>query len=79
MAVPESFKVIRSGGTEALTVTTNTNGEYGLSGGGVVLGGTVMNGDTMSVNIGGAVSLASADRLVPGPYKGLLVVVVQYN
>jgi hypothetical protein len=38
-----------------------------------------MNGDTMSVNVGGNVNLASADGLVPGPYQGLLVVVVQYN
>ncbi|WP_207801871.1 DUF4402 domain-containing protein [Phenylobacterium hankyongense] len=76
MAVPESFRVVRSGGTEALTVNTSTNA--GLNDNGVVLG-TVMNGDTMSVNVGGAVNLASADRLVPGPYAGLLVVVVQYN
>jgi hypothetical protein len=78
MAVPESFRVVRSGGTEALTVNTSTNAGYGLNDNGVVLG-TVMNGDTMSVNVGGAVNLASADRLVPGPYAGLLVVVVQYN
>lgn len=78
MAVPESFRVVRSGGTEALTVNTSTNAGYGLNDNGVVLG-TVMNGDTMSVNVGGAVNLASSDRLVPGPYAGLLVVVVQYN
>jgi hypothetical protein len=35
--------------------------------------------DTMSVNVGGQMSLASTDALVPGPYEGLLVVVVQYN
>lgn len=77
MAVPETFKVIRTGGTEALTVKTSTNLEYD-AGNGVVLGGS-LNSDTMSVNVGGALSLASADRLVPGPYEGLLVVVVQYN
>ena len=77
MAVPESFKVIRTGGTETLTVKTNTNAEYNLAGNGVVLGG--VNADTMSVNVGGSLSLASADPLVPGPYEGLLVVVVQYN
>jgi hypothetical protein len=79
MAVPESFTVVRTGGTEALTVKTNTNAEYGLSQDGVVLGGAIMGGDTMSVNVGGAISLASNERATPGAYEGLLVVVVQYN
>jgi hypothetical protein len=79
MAVPESFTVVRTGGTEALTVKTNTNVEYGLNGDGVVLGGTVMGGATMSVNVGGSISLASIDAVSPGAYEGLLVVVVQYN
>ena len=79
MAVPESFTVVRTGGTEALTVKTNTNVEYGLSGDGVVLGGTVMGGNTMSVNVGGSISLASSSQVSPGAYEGLLVVVVQYN
>lgn len=77
MAVPETFKVIRTGGTETLTVSTNTNSEYGLAGNGVVLGG--QNSDTMSVNVGGSLSMAANDQAVPGPYEGLLVVVVQYN
>ncbi|HEV2531481.1 DUF4402 domain-containing protein [Phenylobacterium sp.] len=79
MAVPATFQVMRSGGTETLTVKTNTNSQYGLAGNGVVLGGSVMNADTMSVNVGGTVTLASNDQAVPGPYEGLLVVVVQYN
>jgi hypothetical protein len=79
MAVPESFTVVRNGGTEALTVRTNTRAEYGLQDGGVILGGAVMGSNSMSVNVGGALSLASADRLEPGAYEGLLVVVVQYN
>jgi hypothetical protein len=78
MAVPETFKVIRTGGTETLTVKTNTNSEYSLGGNGVVLGGG-LNADTMSVNVGGSLALASAGPLVPGPYEGMLVVVVQYN
>jgi hypothetical protein len=78
-AVPESFQVVRAGGTEALTVTTNTNAAFGVSGDAGMLAGTVMNGNTMSVNVGGAISLASAGPLVPGPYEGLLVVLVQYN
>jgi hypothetical protein len=79
MSVPESFTVVRTGGTESLTVKTSTNSEFGIGDDGVMLGGTAMNGDTMSVNVGGALALASADPLVPGPYEGLLVVVVQYN
>lgn len=79
MAVPESFTVVRAGGTEALTVKTNINTEFGLSSDGVVLAGSIMGGNTMSVNVGGAISLASAERLEPGAYEGLLVVVVQYN
>jgi hypothetical protein len=78
-SVPESFQVIRTGGTEALTVTTNTNAAFGVSGDTGMLAGTVMNGNTMSVNVGGSISLASAGPLVPGPYEGLLVVLVQYN
>jgi hypothetical protein len=78
MAVPETFKVIRTGGTESLTVKTNTNSPYSLAGNGVVLGGAP-GSESMSVNVGGALTMASADQLVPGPYEGLLVVVVQYN
>jgi hypothetical protein len=78
MAVPETFKVVRTGGTESLTVKTNTDMEYDVSGNGVILGGGA-TADTMSVNVGGALTLASAEPLVPGPYQGMLVVVVQYN
>lgn len=79
MAVPESFQVVRTGGTETLTVNTNTNAAYGLSGDGVVLGGAGMGGSSMSVNVGGSINLASSDGATPGAYEGLLVVVVQYN
>ena len=79
MSVPQSFTVVRTGGTESLTVKTSTNSEFGVSSDGVMLGGSAMNGSTMSVNVGGALTVASNERLVPGPYEGLLVVVVQYN
>lgn len=72
--VPESFTVVRSGGQETLIVKTNTNAEYQVG-----MGGVVLNGDAMSVDIGGSLALASAQNLVPGPYEGMLVVVVQYN
>ncbi|MFN3585066.1 DUF4402 domain-containing protein [Phenylobacterium sp.] len=77
--VPESFTVVRSGGQETLTVKTNTNAEFGIGSGDVVLGGAILNGNTMSVDIGGALTFASGGALVPGPYEGMLVVVVQYN
>ncbi|THD81010.1 MAG: DUF4402 domain-containing protein [Phenylobacterium sp.] len=76
VAVPETFQVTRTGGAETLTVKTNTNSQYNVANNGVMVGGSA---DTMSVNVGGTLSLASADQLVPGPYEGLLVVVVQYN
>lgn len=79
MAVPESFQVVRSGGTETLTVNTNTNAAYGLAGDGVVLGGAGMGASSMSVNVGGSINLASSQGAAPGSYEGLLVVVVQYN
>lgn len=78
MAVPETFKVVRTGGSETLTVKTNTNSEYDIDGNGVVIGGGQL-ADTMSVDVGGSIALASAQPLVPGPYEGMLVVVVQYN
>lgn len=77
--VPESFTVVRTGGQETLIVKTNSQAEYGIGSGDVVLGGAILNGNTMSVDVGGALSLASAQNLTPGPYEGLLVVVVQYN
>ena len=79
MAVPESFEVVRSGGTEGLTVKTTTDTDLSVSQGGVVLGGSEIADGTMSVKVGGLVQLASAGNVVPGPYEGTLVVLVQYN
>ena len=79
MAVPESFEVIRSGGTEGLTVKTTTDTDLHLTKGGVVLGGSDVAEGTMSVNVGGLVTLASNGVTAPGPYEGTLVVLVQYN
>lgn len=77
--VPPSFAVVRSGGDEALTVNTVTNGDLSVVGDGVLLNGSIMGGSATSVDIGGELALASTDHLVPGPYNGLFVVVVQYN
>jgi hypothetical protein len=78
-AVPDSFQVVRSGGTDTLTVKTLTNAQSTVGDNGVILGGTVMSRDTLSVDIGGSIALASNGPVMPGPYEGLLVVVVQYN
>ena len=79
MAVPESFQVTRSGGTEGLTVKTTTDTDLRVAQGGVVLGGGDLADGTMSVNVGGLVTLAANGTVVPGPYAGTLVVLVQYN
>jgi hypothetical protein len=79
MTVPASFTVVRTGGSEALTVRTSTSGEYGVFGDGILLSGAIMNGVATSVDIGGQLSLASSDPLVPGPYEGLFAVIVEYN
>ena len=77
--VPPSFAVVRAGGSESLTVDTVTHGDLAVAGSGVLLGGGMIGDSATSVDIGGKLALASADHLVPGPYDGLLVVVVQYN
>jgi hypothetical protein len=76
MAVPESFQVIRNGGSQALTVTTLTQGGYNLGGGLLLTSGTPQ---MLSVNVGGALSPLSTRYLEPGDYEGVLAVVVQYN
>ena len=75
--VPSNLTLVRDGASE--TVTADTMTTYGIAGRGVLLGGDIINGAAMSVNIGGSFSLASADHLVTSPSKDLLVVVVQYN
>jgi hypothetical protein len=77
--VPPSFAVVRTGGGETLTVNTVTQGDLAVTGSGVLLGGGLIGGSAASVDIGGKLAMASSDKLVPGPYSGLFVVVVQYN
>jgi hypothetical protein len=78
MAVPTSFQVIRSGATEGLTVTTTTDANLQLSRGGVVLGGPGLADGAFSVKVGGLVALGGG-AISPGPYEGLVVVLVQFN
>jgi hypothetical protein len=76
MAVPESFQVVRTGGSQALTVTTLIQGGYNLGGGLLLTSGTPQ---MLSVNVGGALSPLNARYLEPGDYEGVIAVVVQYN
>lgn len=77
--VPPSFDVVRVGGDEILTVNTLTRGDLSVVGEGVLPDGTLVGESAATVDIGGRLALAASDRLVPGPYSGLFVVVVQYN
>lgn len=75
MAVPETFQVVRTGGSEALTVRTTTGGGYNL-GDGILMGAS--SPEIISVNVAGALAPATT-ALAPGAYQGALRVVVQYN
>lgn len=76
MEMPSELTLVRTGGTEALTLDTIS---YGLAGQGVLLGGQMINGSAISVDVGGKLSMATSLHPVAGPYEGLFVVVVQYN
>jgi hypothetical protein len=75
LAVPGSFDLTREGGQETLTVlTTSDGGSATISG----LESLISSGDVLSVDVGGAINVSAAE-LAPGEYRGLLVVVAQYN
>ena len=71
-AVPTSFDVTRAGGPESYVVTT-----FGVPGS-VLLGGGLRENGALSVDVSGRVALAGRST-VPGAYRGLLVVIAQYN
>ena len=72
LAVPTSFDVTRAGGPESYVVTT-----FGVPGS-VLLGGGLRENGALSVDVSGRVALAGRST-VPGAYRGLLVVIAQYN
>lgn len=72
LAVPQTFDVTRAGGPESYVVTT-----FGVAGTSVIGGGLRANG-ALSVDVSGRVALAGKSE-VPGAYRGLLVVIAQYN
>jgi len=74
LAVPEAIDMTNSGGEQTLTVVTNADGSYAVP----LLQGTLSSQGVLSVNVGGTLQVA-ADQLAPGQYRGVLVVVAQYN
>lgn len=75
LAVPESLSVTRVDGLETLTIQTTSGGDY------VALDymqGLLTGDEAFSLDIGGAIHVRSED-LAPGEYRGLLVVVAQFN
>jgi len=75
LAVPESFELTRTGGVETLTVQTSSSGDFTAID---PLQGMLAPGEALSIDVGGTIRV-SADQLAPGEYRGLLVVVAQYN
>jgi len=71
VAVPSRFGMTRTGGQETLTVITT-----GLDR--VVLGGALRANGALSVDVGGRVLFSGANTPA-GAYRGLLVVMAQYN
>lgn len=75
LAVPEAVDVSLAGGEESVMVLTALDGEQaGVLG----ISSLVAAGEMLSVDIGGEISIKAED-LAPGEYRGLLVVVAQYN
>lgn len=73
LAVPQTVDV--TGENESFTVLTELGGgQVGLYG----MESLIASGGTLSVDIGGAITIRPED-LAPGEYRGLLVVVAQYN
>jgi hypothetical protein len=74
LAVPEAIDMTNASGEQSLTVVTNADGSYAVP----VLQGVLSSEGVLSVNVGGALQVA-AEKLQPGEYRGVLVVVAQYN
>lgn len=74
LAVPQAIDMTNADGEQSLTVVTNADGSYAVP----VLQGMLSSEGVLSVNVGGALQVA-AQQLQPGEYRGVLVVVAQYN
>ena len=75
LAVPDSIDMSQQGGLGSLTVFTALDGDQvGVLG----MQSLISPGGTLSVDVGGHINVRPED-LAPGEYRGLLVVVAQYN
>ena len=74
VTVPDAVDLTREGGIETAVLTT----ENSLGDGPQFLGGDFATSGTLSFDVGGQVTLASAN-VTSGTYNGVLAVVAQYN
>jgi len=74
LAVPGAVDLTNGDDGQTLTVVTNADGTYAVP----IMQGTLSSQGVLSVNVGGTLQVA-ADKLQPGEYRGVLVVVAQYN
>jgi len=74
LAVPGAIDMTNGDDGQTLTVVTNADGTYAVP----IMQGTLSSQGVLSVNVGGTLQVA-ADQLQPGEYRGVLVVVAQYN
>jgi hypothetical protein len=74
LGVPEAIDMTNASGEQTLTVVTNADGSYAVP----MLQGTLSSDGVLSVNVGGTIQVASG-QLQPGEYRGVLVVVANYN
>lgn len=74
LAVPEAIDMTNTDGEQTLTVVTNADGSYAVP----IMQGTLSSDGVLSVDVGGTLQVA-AEKLQPGEYRGVLVVVAQYN
>jgi hypothetical protein len=74
LAVPDAINMTKTDGQQTLTVVTNSDGSYTVP----VMQGVLSPDGVLSVNVGGTLQIAS-QQLQPGEYRGVLVVVAQYN
>jgi len=74
LAVPDAINMTNADGQQTLTVVTNADGSYAVP----IMQGVLSTDGVLSVNVGGTLQTAS-QQLQPGEYRGVLVVVAQYN
>jgi hypothetical protein len=74
LAVPDAIDMINSNSGRTYLVVTNADGSYTLP----ILQGTLSSEGLLSVTVGGSLQIA-AGTLEPGQYRGVMIVVANYN